>query len=318
MPDPVSRYHGALLRVEVDAGVFPVAQARPRACRCGRRARRTARCAALTLRSASRMSLPPATFAGSLFGPTSTKSLYMTGRRLTPKPSATNFSSAAWRGRTRRRHRRAAPCRAPGPVPSATTRTLMPVFFSNAGQHVPEQAGLLGRRGRGDGDEFLAARWPRCAPSISSTTRADKHSTSHHMAFSFDKCRGFGRRAVAKKNSSTGDARPAAPGAGTRSRRPGASPAPRLCVLITILVPRAWICATMSRPRASPRDRGSRSARRETAPRAAAPTRAPARGAAARRRRARAPSGCQVREPHVGERVVRPRIGVPAPDRPRA
>ena len=40
--------------------------------------------AALIFFSASRMSLPPATFAGSDFGPTSTKSLYMTGVRLTP------------------------------------------------------------------------------------------------------------------------------------------------------------------------------------------------------------------------------------------
>src|SRR5262249_18460804 len=33
--------------------------------------------------------------AGSLFGPIRTKSLYITGYRLTPKPSATNFSSCA-------------------------------------------------------------------------------------------------------------------------------------------------------------------------------------------------------------------------------
>jgi hypothetical protein len=49
--------------------------------------------AALILASAAAMSLLPLIFAGSLFGPTRTKSLYITGKRFTPKPSATNFSS---------------------------------------------------------------------------------------------------------------------------------------------------------------------------------------------------------------------------------
>ena len=53
-------------------------------------------CVAWIFFSASRMSLPPAIFAGSLFGPISTKSLYITGKRLTPCPSARNFSSAAF------------------------------------------------------------------------------------------------------------------------------------------------------------------------------------------------------------------------------
>src|SRR5258705_137658 len=47
-----------------------------------------------TFFSASRMSLPPATLAGSDFGPINTKSLYITGKRFTPWPSARNFSSA--------------------------------------------------------------------------------------------------------------------------------------------------------------------------------------------------------------------------------
>ena len=41
-------------------------------------------CAAWIFFSASVMSLPPPTFAGSLFGPISTKSLHITGKRLTP------------------------------------------------------------------------------------------------------------------------------------------------------------------------------------------------------------------------------------------
>ena len=79
------------------------------------------------------MSLPPPIFAGSLFGPISTKSLYMTGKRFTPNPSATNFSSAAWSctNTTSASPRRA--MSSAWPVPSATTRTLMPVSFSNSG-----------------------------------------------------------------------------------------------------------------------------------------------------------------------------------------
>ena len=41
-------------------------------------------CAASIFVSATTMSLPPPTLAGSLFGPISTKSLYITGKRLTP------------------------------------------------------------------------------------------------------------------------------------------------------------------------------------------------------------------------------------------
>src|SRR5262249_28351292 len=51
--------------------------------------------AAAMLRNASSRSRPPSTRAGSLLGPITTKSLYMTSKRFTPKPSARNFSSAA-------------------------------------------------------------------------------------------------------------------------------------------------------------------------------------------------------------------------------
>jgi hypothetical protein len=76
--------------------------------------------------SASVMSLPPPTLAGSDFGPIRMKSLYMTSWRFTPKPSAMNFSSATL---SCTKTTSASPRRAMSsawPVPSATTRTLMP------------------------------------------------------------------------------------------------------------------------------------------------------------------------------------------------
>jgi hypothetical protein len=89
-------------------------------------------------RRPSRMSLPAA-LAGSAFGPMTTKSLYMTSWRLTPKPSAMNFSSAAL---SCTKTTSASPRRAMSsawPVPSATTRTLMPLAFSKAGSRWPKR-----------------------------------------------------------------------------------------------------------------------------------------------------------------------------------
>ena len=80
-------------------------------------------------------------------------------------------------------------------------------------------------------------------------------------------------------------------------------------MVITILVPAAWIARddALDLARRAP-GRGSRSARRGTAPRAAAPRRARARGAAARRRRARAPGGrARCASPTSLERLVRAR-----------
>ena len=50
--------------------------------------------ASAILCSAAGASFMPETPAGSALGPTMTKSLYMTSKRFTPQPSATNFSSA--------------------------------------------------------------------------------------------------------------------------------------------------------------------------------------------------------------------------------
>ena len=77
-----------------------------------------------SLRSASATSLP-LTPAGSSFGPTTTKSLYMTGRRLRPKPSATNFSSATWSCTNSTSASPRRPRSSAWPVPSATTLMSM-------------------------------------------------------------------------------------------------------------------------------------------------------------------------------------------------
>ena len=83
---------------------------------------------------AATTSLEPAMPAGSLAGPTTMKSLYMTSKRFTPPPSATNFSSD---GLSCTNSTSPSPLTAflmAWPVPTATTRTSMPVFFVNIGR----------------------------------------------------------------------------------------------------------------------------------------------------------------------------------------
>ena len=84
-------------------------------------------------RNASRGSVRPRICAGSVAGPTITKSLYITFRRATPKPSATNFSSSLllWLRITSTSPLR--PNFKTWPVPPKVTRTLSPDAFSNAG-----------------------------------------------------------------------------------------------------------------------------------------------------------------------------------------
>ena len=138
-------------------------------------------CAAWIFFSASRMSLPPAIFAGSLFGPISTKSLYITGKRLTPWPSARNFSSAAFAWTN-------------DDVGVAAAREVERLtgaerhdahldagLLLEDGQDVAEQARLLGRRRRGNGDEtFLRVRGERDerAEQCKKCTTGDHHGSS--------------------------------------------------------------------------------------------------------------------------------------------
>src|SRR5215471_8237829 len=88
---------------------------------------------------ASATSVMPLMPAGSLFGPIKTKSLYMTGYRFTPKPSATNFSSCplACTNSTSASPRR--PVSSAWPVPCATTFTSIPVLALNSGRMWPNR-----------------------------------------------------------------------------------------------------------------------------------------------------------------------------------
>ena len=129
MPEPVSRYHAP-------SGSTPAAFQSARSFLwvplSSPREANTAPAAAMFLRDAN--TSRPATSAGSASGPTITKSLYITSSRSTPCPSATNFSSEGlwWTRRTS-----ASPLlaiRMALPVPTATTRTPMPVCSRNPGR----------------------------------------------------------------------------------------------------------------------------------------------------------------------------------------
>ncbi len=85
------------------------------------------------------MSLPPLILAGSAFGPISTKSLYMTSKRCTPKPSATNFSSCALACTNTTSASPRRPVSSACPVPCATTFTSMPVLALNSGRMWPNR-----------------------------------------------------------------------------------------------------------------------------------------------------------------------------------
>src|SRR5262245_20942809 len=92
---------------------------------------------ALMAFSAATMSLVPLMPAGSLSGPMRTKSLYITGKRFTPNPSARNFSSCdlACTNTTSASPRR--PVSSAWPVPWAITFTSMPLFALNSGRIWP-------------------------------------------------------------------------------------------------------------------------------------------------------------------------------------
>src|SRR5262249_48486356 len=85
---------GTFLLADVDAGGLPEVAFGDMGARAVA-ARDEGRALGLDGLKASAASVIPLMPAGSLFGPIRTKSLYITGYRLTPKPSATNFSSCA-------------------------------------------------------------------------------------------------------------------------------------------------------------------------------------------------------------------------------
>ena len=133
MPQPHSRYC-----VPLASGVAPSFQKRnSAACVPLLSPRETkAALAAATLASACTMSAP-LTRAGSAAGPISTKSLYITGKRLSAKPSATNFSSAGWSCTKSTSASPRRPMSIACPVPSATTLTSTPVALVKTGSRCP-------------------------------------------------------------------------------------------------------------------------------------------------------------------------------------
>ena len=203
MPEPVSRYHGALLRGRGRRRRPSSSAARRRACRSCRRARRTAPSRPRSSSAPRAMSLPPATFAGSRLRPdqhevvvhdVAALDAVALGDELAPRRPG--------RARTPRRHRRAAPMSSAWPVPSATTRTSMPVFFCEDRQQVAEQARLLGRGRRRDGDELLLrlaqaprARQPRRAASREDDATVQFHGSSPLRKAAASAVRGAGEEA---------------------------------------------------------------------------------------------------------------------------
>src|SRR5262249_44405443 len=91
-------------------------------------------CLSLIVLRAFATSVMPLISAGSLFGPISTKSLYITGHRFTPCPSATNCCSALLlcTNTTSASPRRAVS--SAWPMPTATTFTARPVLGGRGGR----------------------------------------------------------------------------------------------------------------------------------------------------------------------------------------
>src|SRR5580704_2556618 len=136
MPEPSSRYQGAPrgtrpseLQMRSSMRLVPLSSPREAKLAWMR----------AILAKASFTSRRPLTPAGSSLGPTRTKSLYMTPRRSMPLPSATNLSSPA---RSCTRSASASP-RSPMasacPVPTATTRTSIPVASRKIGIKWPKR-----------------------------------------------------------------------------------------------------------------------------------------------------------------------------------
>src|SRR6185312_14492019 len=138
MPWPISLYQGPLsLPMSMPAAFQSSSSA---AC-VPERSPREMKGASLALMAfnASVTSLMVLIPAGSLLGPTKMKSLYITGYRFRPAPSAMNFSSCglACTNSTSASPRR--PVSRAWPVPCATTFTSMPVLALNSGRIWPNR-----------------------------------------------------------------------------------------------------------------------------------------------------------------------------------
>src|SRR5258705_3271704 len=135
MPCPISRYHRPLAAAISIPACFQSASSAECVPDLSPRDTNGAPFAWIVF-SAVSMSLP-LTPAGSLFGPINTKSLYITSKRFTPKPSARNSSSCdlAWTNTTSASPRRAVS--SAWPVPCAITLTSIFVFVLKSGKRWP-------------------------------------------------------------------------------------------------------------------------------------------------------------------------------------
>ena len=182
------------------------------------------------------MSCRPRSWPGSDFGPISTKSLYITGKRFTPWPSARNFSSGGLRV-----HEHHVGVAAPREVERLAGAErdhahLDAGLLLESGQDVAEQPRLLGRGGRGDDDEvFLRDR----GQARRSTPRATTVSCSSPWQLSFDECGGLRRLRCLERIAPTGARSTSRPWSRNRISSPRRRAWPRLCVAMTILVPAA-------------------------------------------------------------------------------
>jgi hypothetical protein len=202
--------------------------------------------------------------AGSALGPTRTKSLYITASasrrslrpRISPPPalSWTNTTSAS----------PAAPMSSAWPVPTATTRASMPVSLVNAGsrslkspdctvevveatvtngcalRRLGGEQHCRGGRGGEPRDGYAGAEGGGRLSHGNSPLRNRAASGEGGRLEEL-----LGRRLLGEAPAH----------GGTRLRRPCGRAKPRLCVVITIPVPAAWISPTMRRLPPPPRDR---------------------------------------------------------------
>ena len=292
MPEPVSRYHAPLALAMSTPATFHSASsaacvpllspreangacavrdllAAPRRCPCCRRP------------SPDRTSARPARSRC-----TSPRSA------VTPKPSARNFSSAAWSCTNTTSASPRRPMSSAWPVPTRHDAHLRcRSSSSNTGSRCLNRPDCS--------VEVVEATVMNCPARARAARRAQRHAASSEdqaasgpWQFSFDERGRFRRGGLREEIGRPARARRAARRWRKRISSPRRRAWPRLCVVMTILVPAAsnasMIALDLAR-RAGIEARGRLVEEQHLA--VAAPRRARARGAAARRRRARAPAG---------------------------
>src|SRR5262245_38398375 len=136
MPWPISRYHDGLAAAGSRPPAFHSASPAASVPDLSPRDTNGLAVSLLALKAAS-TSLLPLIPAGSAFGPITTKSLYITSKHFTPKPSATNLSSCGLACTNTTSASPRLPVSSAWPVPCAITFTSMPVLLLNSGRMWP-------------------------------------------------------------------------------------------------------------------------------------------------------------------------------------